>query len=38
MGNAITIIQFNQETSDFADLQTWKFPKPELNYSFYSQK
>ena len=38
MGNGIAILMFNNETSTFNSLSTWKFPKPELKYSYYGQK
>ena len=38
MGNGIAIITFNQETSQFAIAKEWKFPKQDLNYSYYNQK
>jgi WD40 repeat protein len=38
MGNKIAILTFNQKNSQFGIAKEWSFPKPELNYSYYSQK
>jgi len=38
MGKSVSFLTFNQETGEYANLQSWPFPKPELNYSYYSQK
>lgn len=37
MGSAVTIMSYNYETDGFDFIGEWKFPNPDINYTFYDQ-